>query len=453
MPIFKPLQGAISLDRAPMAIFHGFRKPHYQVMGALVVAALLGTSMQQGWIPDDLHPWVLHPCQIAGEWFMRGLKLMILPIVFTSMVCGIAGTSGSTGIGKLWLKTGLFYFTTTLIAAATGLFAVNCINPGMIDGRPNESIRTAIHSSASPTAGSDQLNGHSQDSTWVDSIARLVPSNLFKAASDSDLLGWIFVSLLFGLALALTKNEAGQLLRDMMHGLNQVVLRMTGWVMAFAPIGVFALVTPVVQKTGSDLFQSLGWYVFTVMAGLIIHSMVTMPLVLRIGGVSPIRHFHAMRDALLTAFCTASSNATVPVSMRCVTEQAGVSPRVAGLTIPLGATVNMNGTALYECVAVMFVAQVLAIDLSLSSQLAVVALALVSSIGVAGIPSASMVAIVMILETVGIPGSGAAVAVLLSVDRLLDMSRTAVNVFGDTCAAVVIARSEGEQILQKTEST
>jgi Na+/H+-dicarboxylate symporter len=235
--------------------------------------------------------------------------------------------------------------------------------------------------------------------------------------------------------------------RQVFQGLNAIILRITDWIMACAPVGVLALVTPVVAATGGGIFKSLAWYFVTVVAGLAVHMFVILPVILMLGRVHPWRHIGAMRDMLLTAFSTASSNATLPVTMRCVTENAGVSSRIAGFTLPLGATVNMNGTALYECVAVIFVAQVLGVDLGAASQITVVLLALLTSIGVAGVPSASLVAIVLILQSVRIEGAGAAIAVLFSVDRLLDMSRTAVNVFGDSCAAVVIARSEGENIL------
>ena len=199
---------------------------------------------------------------------------------------------------------------------------------------------------------------------------------------------------------------------------------------------------------GLDLFVSLARYMATVGAALGTHFFIAMPLILLfVGKVNPLRHFRAMRDAIITAFSTASSSATLPVTLDCVQQQAGVSKRVSSFTLPLGATVNMDGTALYECVAVMFVAQVLGYDFSFATQFRIVLLALMTSIGVAGVPSASLVAIVVIMQSVKIEGAEAAIAVLFSVDRLLDMSRTAVNVFGDSCAAVVIAKSEGEDVL------
>ena len=232
------------------------------------------------------------------------------------------------------------------------------------------------------------------------------------------------------------------------QGINDVMIRVTQWVMVFAPLGVFGLMIPTIYKSGPEIFISLGKYFVTVLLALSIHLFIIMPLVLKfVAKVNPWAHFRAMRMALLTAFSTASSSATLPETMHCVQKNAGVSKRVSSFTLPLGATVNMDGTALYECVAVLFVAQVMGIEMGVVAQFAVVVTALLTSIGVAGIPSASLVAILLILNSSGIPNAQTAVVALLSVDRLLDMSRTAVNVFGDSCAAVTIAKSEGEDVL------
>ena len=207
---------------------------------------------------------------------------------------------------------------------------------------------------------------------------------------------------------------------------------------------------PTIFHSGPEIFVSLGKYFFTVLLALLVHLFVIMPLFLRfVGGINPWAHFSAMRMALLTAFSTASSSATLPETMSCVQKNAGVSKRVSSFTLPLGATVNMDGTALYECVAVIFVAQVMGLDLSFGAQFAVVVTALLTSIGVAGIPSASLVAILLILNSSGIPNAEMAVVALLSVDRLLDMSRTAVNVFGDSCVAACVAKTEGEDLYVK----
>jgi Na+/H+-dicarboxylate symporter len=238
-------------------------------------------------------------------------------------------------------------------------------------------------------------------------------------------------------------------LREFFQAGNDVMIVLTRWVMATAPVGVFGLLLPVIYNTGGELFLNLGKYFFTVVAALAFHLLVTMPLILRfVARVSPLAHFKAMGEALMLAFSSASSSGTLPVTMRCVQERSGVSNRVASFTLPLGATVNMDGTALYECVAVIFVAQVMGVQMGFVQQFTVVTAALLTSVGVAGVPSASLVAILLILKNSGIHGAETAVVALLGVDRLLDMSRTAVNVFGDSCAAVVIAKSEGERVLE-----
>lgn len=283
----------------------------------------------------------------------------------------------------------------------------------------------------------------------MDFFLRMVPANVFKAAMDNgQMLGVIFFSILFAVAITRLPKDEMATLTKVFQSLNDVMIVVTGWIMALAPIGVYALIIPVVYQTGGELFVQLGKYFGTVLGSLGIHLFLVLPLILiLIGRVSPLAHFKAMRTALLTAFSTASSSATLPVTMRCVQDKAGVSKRTASFTLPLGATVNMDGTALYECVAVIFVAQVMGVEMGFAAQFMVVTAALLTSVGVAGIPSASLVAILIILKNSGIPGAETAVVALLAVDRLLDMSRTAVNVFGDSCAAVVVAKSEGEMVL------
>jgi Na+/H+-dicarboxylate symporter len=269
---------------------------------------------------------------------------------------------------------------------------------------------------------------------------------VISAASDNgQLLGVIVFSILFAIASTQLPGPMGDSIRDFFVAANEAMITVTRWIMAVAPIGVYALILPVVYETGGDLFKQLLKYFFTVLFALGLHLFVILPLAMKyIGKVSPLAHFKAMRPALLLAFSTASSSATLPVTMRSVQDKAGVSKRVSSFTLPLGATVNMDGTALYECVAVIFVAQVMGIELGIGSQFFIVVAALLTSVGVAGIPSASLVAILLILKNSGIPNAETAVVALLAVDRLLDMSRTAVNVFSDSCAAVIIGRSEGE---------
>lgn len=436
------------------------RKSHWQIVVALALAVLAGLFLKSSPAGSGFAEAILSTCRVLGELFMRALRMIIVPIVLVSIICGIGGMGATRGFGRVGTKTMGFYAVTTLAAAALGLLLVNLIQPGLTDGMPNPVVKQAIEAEAGKLAGNAKAEAiaarvdeqqQGMGATLRDLLLRLVPNNIIESAADTDLLGLIFFALLFGIAMATLDGPNIDATRSVFQGLNGIILKITGWIMACAPVGVFALVTPVVTNTGGGIFKALALYFVTVAAGLLIHLFVVMPLFLLAGRVNPRRHFSAMRDCLLTAFSTASSNATLPLTMRCVTENAGVSPRIAGFTLPVGATVNMNGTALYECVAVIFVAQVLGVDLSLGTQITVVLLALLTSVGVAGVPSASLVAIVLILQTVKIEGAGAAIAVLFSVDRLLDMGRTAVNVFGDTCGAAVVARSEGEELFPERE--
>lgn len=288
-----------------------------------------------------------------------------------------------------------------------------------------------------------KVEGRGMDDV-VEVFLRMVPTNIVSAAAEGQMLGLIFFSLLFGYFMARIAAPHAAALRSFWTGVFDVMMRMTDWVMAFAPIGVFALVAKTVADTGLAAFAPLAAFFFTVLAALALHFFGVLPLLVRvIGGASPVRHYRAFAPALLTAFSTASSSATLPVTLDCAEKNAGVSNRVSSFVLPPGATVNMDGTALYECVAVLFIAQAYGMELSFAQQFTVVALALVTSIGVAGIPAASLVAIALILGTVGLPVE--AVGLILAVDRILDMARTSVNVFSDTCGTVILARLEGER--------
>ena len=438
-------------------------KPHWQILGALALATLVALVLRA--IAAEAEGGIIGGfvgfCEFVGKIFMSLLKMIIVPLIVSSVVAGIASLHGMAGFGRMLGKTAGFYALTGLFAILVGLFMVNLIKPGLTDGKPNEIIKEAFESNAESAsegtrekvaAARAEAEGIGPGSggffkLMANFVEGMIPTNVMKAASDNRaMLGLIFFSILFAVAITRLPVDSMGTMREFFQSLNDVMILLTRWIMALAPIGVFGLLVPVVYQSGGQLFLVLGKYFFTVLASLLIHSVVIMPLILRyVGKVSPLAHFRAMRTALLTAFSTASSSATLPVTMRGVQDNAGVSKKVASFTLPLGATVNMNGTALYECVAVIFVAQVVGFQMDIGQQFVVVLAALLTSIGVAGIPSASLVAIFIILLNSGIPGAEIAIMTLLAVDRLLDMSRTAVNVLGDSCAAVVVARSEGEK--------
>ncbi|MGB5339716.1 MAG: dicarboxylate/amino acid:cation symporter, partial [Gammaproteobacteria bacterium] len=315
----------------------------------------------------------------------------------------------------------------------------------IVDGEPAREIIPISGQSMDEIA--ERVQGRGAGDV-VDIFIRMVPANIVAAAAEGKMLGLIFFSLLFGYFMTRVEGAAGKALKDFWQGIFAVMMKITDLVMQFAPVGVFALVAKVIATTGFAAFQPLMAFFFTVLGALAFHFLITLPLLLRLlAGVNPLRHYQAMAPALLTAFSTASSSATLPLSMDCVEKRAGVSNRTTSFVLPLGATVNMDGTALYECVAAMFIAQAYGLDLGFGQQFTVVLVALLTSIGVAGIPAASLVAITIILTTIGLPIE--AVGLILAVDRVLDMCRTSVNIFSDSCGAVIIGHSEGEQgILQ-----
>jgi proton glutamate symport protein len=398
---------------------------------------------------------------LLGGLFMNGLKMLIIPLVMSSIIFALGSMGQQAGFARLGIKALAFYTFTSLIAILIGLVLVNTIAPGEGTGISSQEISQAVHQEGSKEMGQMQnltkaTSGKSLDST-LNVFRELIPQNIFEAMVQQKMLGVIVFSILFGYFI----NQLGEQHREVLLGLTgaiqEVMTKMTFLVLKFLPLGVACLIA----KTSSETFASghalerlfqLSWFALTVISGLGLHAFVVMPLILKFGArVSPLAHFKAMSQALLTAFSTASSAATLPVSMECVEKNAKVSRRVSSFVLPLGATVNMDGTALYECVVVMFLAQMSGIHLDASTQFVVVLLALLTSIGVAGIPNASLVAIVIILNAVNeqlpmgqtIPLE--AMAIILIFDRLLDMCRTAVNIFGDSVATVVIAKSEGEK--------
>jgi Na+/H+-dicarboxylate symporter len=419
-------------------------KLHWQILIALLLAVLVGYLTG----PDGELFGIrfLDIYSFLGTMFLNALKMIIVPLIMASIITGIAGIGGRGTFGRLGWKTLLYYFMTSLLAILVGLAAVNIMQPGIVDGEP---ARDIIALEETDLSGIEERVAGKGAGDVVEIFIRMVPTNIVAAAAEGQMLGLIFFSLLFGYFMTRIEEDRSKLLFDFWQGVFSVMMKITDWVMLFAPLGVFALVAKVVAVTGFEAFQPLMVFFFTVLGALAVHLLITLPLLLRfIARVDPRRQFTAMSPALLTAFSTASSSATLPVTLDCVERRAGVSNRTTSFVLPLGATVNMDGTALYECVAAMFIAQAYGIELGFATQFTVVLVALLTSIGVAGIPAASLVAITIILTTIGLPVE--AVGLILAVDRILDMCRTSVNVFSDSCGAVLIGRTEGEQgILQK----
>ncbi|MFN2308926.1 MAG: dicarboxylate/amino acid:cation symporter [Gammaproteobacteria bacterium] len=417
-------------------------KLHWQIFIALLLAVMVGSAVGESGSLFGIRFVTLF--EFVGALFLNALKMLIVPLIVSSIITGIAGVGQSRDFGRLGGKTLLYYFSTSLIAILIGLSLVNLIEPGIVDGEP---AREHIGLSADGESVAAQIEGRGAGDV-VDVFLRMIPPNIVAAAAEGQMLGLIFFSLLFGYFMTRIGEPYADYVHGFWRGVFETMLLITDWVMKFAPLGVFALVAKVVATTGSAAFAPLLSFFLTVLLALAVHILLVMPLLLwSLGRVNPLHHYQAMAPALLTAFSTASSSATLPVTLDCMERRAGVSNRTSSFVLPLGATVNMDGTALYECVAVIFIAQAYGVDLSFTQQFMVVVIALLTSIGVAGIPAASLVAITVILSAVGLPIE--AVGLILAVDRVLDMCRTAVNVFSDTCGGIVIARSEGERPLQR----
>lgn len=416
---------------------------HWQILIALILAVMAGSAT--GTEAGILNITFFQMYDFLGALFLNALKMLIVPLVMSSIIVGVMGLGSGEHLGRLGIKTILYYMATSLLAILTGLILVNLITPGIING---QAAKDVIGLSADVQLVENAVSGRGAGDI-VEIFLRMVPENIIMAAANGQMLGLIFFSLLFGYFLIFVESAPGDTLRNIWQGIFAVMMRITDLVMRFAPIGVFALVAKVVASTGLAAFEPLMYFFVTVLLALTLHFVVSMSIILHVASkVNPLRHYRAMAPALLTAFSTSSSSATLPVTMDCVEQRAGVSNKVSSFVLPLGATINMDGTALYECVAAMFIAQAYGLDLAFSTQLLIVMLALATSIGVAGIPSASLVAISVILAAIGLPLEG--IGLILAVDRVLDMCRTAVNVFSDSVGAVVIARMEGETEILKT---
>lgn len=390
----------------------------------LVAAALLS---------GPLAPWqdaALSITGVTGSLFLNALKMVAVPLIATTLIAGLGKLEQAPG--RLGALTAGYYGMSTLLAVSMGLILSNVIAPGLRAGLDPEDVQSLMaQASLSPTFAKGS-------SDWQSTLLGLVPGNIFNALSTGNLIAVVLFSLVLGLALRTLPTEFRQSQQVLWDSLQHLLMTVTQWVLRTAPLGVFALVTTSAAQVGWAAAEPLAWFVITVLLALVLHAGLSLGLVLwRLARVSPLQHARDMSPALWMAFSTASSAATLPVTLRCLNDRAKVPSSVTGLTVPLGTTMNMDGTALYECVAVLFLAQLLGADLTIVQQLLVLFLALATSTGMAGIPAASLVAIALILDRVGLPAE--ALGLLLITDRPLDMCRTAVNVWSDSVAARLVA--------------
>ena len=435
---------------------------HWQALLGVLVGVILGYVSGQAQAPGEgmFGRWDMQTYTLIGDLFMSALKMLVVPLVMAAIVSAMASLGQMEGLARLGGKTLAFYVVTSVIAILTGLMLVNAVAPGESSAMTAADAAAAVSTEGSVEASRMAELNQKTEGRGIESVfnvfRELVPSNVVAAMSSAQMLGLITFSLLFGFFVTRLEGRHRDVMLTFWEGLYEVMIQMTFLVLRFLPLGVACLVARTAAETfaGGNVLErltQLGLFAMTTLLALALHAFVTMPLLMiAFARIDPVRHFRAVLPALLTAFSTTSSAATLPMTMQCVEKRAGVSRRVSSFVLPLGATVNMDGTALYECVAVMFLAQLSGVTLDFSNQLLIVMLALLTSIGVAGIPSASLVAIVVILHAVNanLPDGQVipveALAVILVFDRLLDMFRTMVNVLGDSVCAVVVARSEGE---------
>lgn len=386
-----------------------------------------------------------------GNLFLRMLKMVSVPLIITSLISGITGLGQADRLGKMFGRTLLYYLSTSMLAIAIGLLMVNIIRPG-ISAEPAPADAPAEHNMADLPAeeppgevASDRKHRHGKSLAIVlfEQVQNMIPPNPFQAVANGQFLSIIAFSLVFGVCTLLVGGTTAQRIRELIDAAFQVMMKLTMLVICVAPIGVFFLMLSATATQGAGIFGTLGWYMLTVACALAIHAMIVLPAILHfVAKRQPAQFAQAMSPALLMAFSSASSNGTLPLTLTCVEQRAGISNRVGSFVLPLGATVNMDGTALYEVVAVLFIAQVSGMNLDVTQQLIVAFTALLASIGAAGIPHAGLVMMVIILQAAGLPTEQQ--GLIIAVDRVLDMARTAVNVWSDSCGSAVVSRFEAD---------
>ncbi|WP_319503639.1 dicarboxylate/amino acid:cation symporter [uncultured Draconibacterium sp.] len=397
-------------------------KLHWQILIALALAVLFGYYVPSG---VKYTAWM-------GDIFLTALKMVIVPLILSSIISGVTSMGGGKNLGRLGGKTMLYYLSTSTLAILTGLLLVNIIRPGV-------GIEMGLTQS---------VEGITDNVGSINEILmRIVPPNIFSAMANGEILPIIFFAIIFGVFITQVNDKYKNSLTTFFEAVFEVMMKMTMFIIKFTPLGIFGIVSREVSRNAhqlADLAGGMAIYMLTVVLALGIHAFITLPIILRfIAKAKPYQHFNNMATALLTAFSTASSSATLPLTMEAVEHKSGVSNKITSFTLPLGATVNMDGTALYECVAAMFIAQVYGIEFTFIQQILIVVTALLASIGAAGIPMAGLVMLTVILTAAGLPLEG--IGLILAVDLPLDMARTSINVWSDSCGAVTVARSENEE--------
>ena len=416
---------------------------HWKIIIGLLLGLLYGIFAASQGLTSFTSEWI----SPFGKIFLNLLKLIAVPLVLSSLITGVASLSDTKKLSRIGSKTITIYIVTTAVAVTIGLISVNILQPG--DTVP-EDMKTKLQETyKSAASGRMEAAAEVKDRSVLQPLVDMVPSNVFSSASNNrNMLQVVFVAIIVGIALIQIPKNKGRPVLDFFEGINELVIKLVDNIMLIAPIGVFALISDTITSVAGDnlnnileLLSALGYYMLAVIIGLILQMAITYTAVLKLFSKMDLKTFYqGMAPAQLLAFSTSSSGATLPVTMERCEEELGVSEEVSSFVLPLGATINMDGTALYQAVAAVFIAQTIGMDLTLGAQLTIVFTAVLASIGTAAVPGAGIIMLIIILEAVSVPSAG--IALILGVDRILDMMRTVTNVTGDASVAVAVHSSE-----------
>ena len=414
-------------------------KLHTKILLGLVVGAVLGIAANTWFGGAEavriINTYIAGP---VGQIFLRLLFMIVVPLVFASIALGVAGLGDLRRVGRVGTKAIAYFLASTALAATLGLVVVSIVRPGE---RISPETRTQLMATFA-TDASTRVEAAATSDFGVQTIVNIVPRNPFKSAVDLDMLAIIFFGLIFGAALTQIAREKALPMLGWLEGLESVVIKIVNMAMRLAPYGVACLIFGVTSRFGFDLLKLLGWYVVAVIGALALHVLINVSAILRLlVGISPWKFFLRVRSALVTAFSTSSSSATLPTALAAAEQNLGIPPQIAGFVLPLGSTMCMNGTALFEGMTVITLAQAFGVSLNLGQMVAVMVMSVLTAVGAAGVPGGSIPLLVGILAMFGVPAEG--IAIILGVDRILDMSRTTVNVWGDLTATAFVAKSEG----------
>lgn len=424
---------------------------YYQIFIMLLLGAVAGVGLNLAtnyfhWLSLDEHTLILSIIKPFGDIFIRLIQMVVVPLVFASLLLGVASLGDPRQLGRIGFKTIMYFILTACVAVSIGLSLANIVQPG--SGFSSDMKNNLIETNKSEVDNKKQITNDNEKS-FGDIIVEIVPKNPIKAMAEGNMLSIIFFALMVGICLSFIDADKAKLIISFFDGVNDLMIVIVNIAMKFAPYGVFSLIMVTVSSFGVDVFVALIKYSLVVVVGLSIHALFVYGVVVYFSGIKIKNYLYAIKDAMLVGFSTSSSSATLPVSMKNSTDNLAIKEDIVSFVLPLGATVNMNGTALYQGVATVFIAQVFGIHLTLMDQITVVLTATLAAIGAAGVPSAGIITLLIVLQAIEVPVAG--IALIMGVDRILDMFRTSVNIMGDISAALFVAKTEGQMALSSVE--